>query len=117
MKQYFTEYKNWEDWQNGMWKTHEKNQENELISNAINCLKNPLSAMQRVVNDWPVCTKVNLSDKSQNRKSWLGQAACCIVYGIPEHLTRKAWMMLTDEERINANEIAKKVIEQWEKSQ
>jgi len=112
MKQYFTDYKNWEDWQNGMWKMPDKEQETELINDAIICLKNPESAMQRVVNEWTESTRVNLTNNGQNKKSWLGQAACCIEYGTPEKLTRIAWGKLTKEEQKNANSIAKQIIEQ-----
>lgn len=116
MNQYFTHYKNWEDYQNGMWTSHEKSKEIELVELATQCLLNPKEPMLKVINQWSESTKVNLTNLSSNRKSWLGQAACCLEYGVPETLTRAAWNNLTEEQRNNANEIAKQVIEQWEKN-
>lgn len=117
MKQYFTDYKNWEDWQNGMWRKHDPEQEQELINDAVLCLLNPEPSMNRVIKEWPECTKVNLTNNSQNKKSWLGQAACCIEYSVPEKLTRIAWGTLTKNQQNNANKIAKEIILKWEKEQ
>lgn len=116
MKQYFTDYKNWEDWQNGMWKNPDPDQEIELLNDAVKCLTNPTEAMQRVVDEWKIATRVNLTNKGQNQKSWLGQAACCIEYAVPEKLTRVAWNGLPKEIKDNANRIAKQIIEQWERT-
>lgn len=115
-KQFYSHYTLWEDFNCGMWNKYE-GLEKEGLSKCISLLQNPELGMIMVTKNWNISTKVNLSDKQQNRKSWLGQAACCIIHGVPENITRKAWMMLTEQERDNANQIAKKVIEQWEKSQ
>jgi len=74
------------------------------------------AAMLRVVNEWPIATKINLTNYGQNRRAWLGQAACCIELGIPEHLTRLGWntsMLGCDREAANA--IAEHVIYNWER--
>lgn len=116
MNQYFTDYKNWEDYQNGMWKIHDPNEEQKLIDLATDCLNDPVEAMSRVINEWPEATKVNLTNKGSNRKSWLGQAACCIRSGVPEKLTRIAWNALPKQSKDNANRIAKEIIEKWERN-
>lgn len=115
IEQYFTHYLEWEDYQNGFWKSIPKDQESNKIQIAKSILLNPEIAMQKVIDFWPISTRVNLSDVRSNRKSWLGQAACCINSGIPEHITRMAWNKLTDEEKNNANNVAKQIIEKWEK--
>lgn len=116
MKQYFTDYKNWEDYQNGMWKPYPKEDESDLINDAIKCLNNPKESMTRVIKEWVIATKVNLTNLGCNRKSWLGQAACCIEYRVPESLTRIAWNSLPDGVKKSANLIAKQIIEEWERN-
>lgn len=114
MKQYYTDYKNWEDFKAGMWNPSEDETLDEL--NALKVLSDPREAMQRVINEWPETTRCNLTNLSCNRKSWLGQAACCIHYAVPEYITRRVWNTLPKEMKDNANQIAKEIIESWEKS-
>ena len=114
MNQYFTHYENWEDWKNGMYRDVPKSEHEKFVSKAVECLINPESAMLSVVIEWKEATKENLTDRKANRKSWLGQAACCYQYGCPEQCTREAWSILTPEQRENANNVAKIVIELWE---
>lgn len=114
MEQFFTHYTNWEDWKHGMWNKSES-PESDLIK-AIDTLVNPNESMNRVVSEWPVSTKQALTDVKSNRRSWLGQAACCISNNVPESITRLAWGKLTDEQRLNANNIATKIILEWEKN-
>lgn len=113
MEQFFTHYTNWEDWKNGMWSKPNNQIEQEKV--AIQILSNPLGAMTRVIAEWPVSTRQNLTDVRSNRKSWLGQAACCIESGIPEQVTRSAWNNLSEDQKNNANNIAQTIIEIWEK--
>lgn len=72
------------------------------------------SAMDDVICDWPNSTLNALTDQQQNRQAWLGQAAVCIRFGIPEYITRKAWKELSLHEQDLANLEAKRVIKHWE---
>lgn len=74
-------------------------------------------AMMRVLVEWPISCEHNLSDTSQNRKAWIGHAACAIAIGCPEDIVRAAWHHLTDEQRTLANAAADHAIKQWEKMQ
>lgn len=114
MKQYYTDYKNWEDFKAGMWNQSEDEDFHEHA--ATETLKHPRAAMERVINEWPETTRCNLTNLSCNRKSWLGQAACCIETGVPEYITRRVWNRLDKAIKDNANQIAKEIIESWEKS-
>lgn len=49
-----------------------------------------------------------------NRIAWLGQCACCLYGGIKQDETKKAWHLLSEEQQQKANEIARKLIEEWE---
>lgn len=106
-------YTEWEDYQNGMYGSVEKSLEPILTEKAIGVLRDPVWAMSRVINEWPISCVENLSIKS---KSWLGQAACCIEHGVPEYLTRQAWNSLSKQEQNNANNIASEIIEQWQRT-
>lgn len=113
---YYTHYKNWEDWQNGMYRDVTKSEYDMYVKLAIDCLRSPYKSMLAVTKNWYHSTKQNLSDLSSNRRSWLGQAACCFQYNVPEQCTREAWGKLTKQERINANKIADKTIRKWEET-
>lgn len=114
IQKYYTHYKNWEDWQNGMYR--DVKDKTYYINKSIECLKNPEKPMLNVIKKWKYASRENLSDLTSNRRSWLGQAACCYEFKSPEHCTREAWGLLTKEERINANKIAENVIRKWEES-
>lgn len=95
---------------------HNENK-SELINKAINILSNKdlcLKYMLLVVKNWEHSTFENLSNITQNRRAWLGQAACCYAEKIPEYLVRESWMLIKEEDRIQANNIADKVILGWE---
>ena len=108
-------YWEWEDWKNGMYEMPNKEREINMQEKAIEVLKNPYEPMLSVITEWTICTNHNFTKQGTNKKSWLGQAACCYEYGIPEHVTRSVWNNLTEEERKNANNIADKIIELWQK--
>lgn len=114
VKRYYTHYLNWEDWQNGMYRDIVKSEFDKYVKLAIECLRNPYDPMFNVTKEWYNSSYENLSDYTSNRKSWLGQAACCYNSKVPEQCTRHAWGLLTEKERQNANNIAKQVIQKWE---
>lgn len=116
MEQYFTSYENWEDWKNGMWSKSDTPTIHEIqVISILGDIDQCEYSMTRVINEWPISTKQNLTDVKSNRRSWLGQAACCLQSGVPESITRSAWFKLTEEQRLNANNIAEKLIKEWEK--
>lgn len=74
------------------------------------------SYMDRVIEEWPISCENALTDYNLNRRAWLGHAAVALALNIPEDITRKAWGVLTDEQRLLANREAERAIQQWEKS-
>ena len=116
MKQIFAKYQDWEDYKAGMYSTDYKNEE-ILVSDSIKMLSNTdlfFHTCIDLIQDWTVSASVNLTNKSCNRKAWLGQAACCYAYNVPEICTRIAWGKLSNEQQIDANIIADKVIRIYE---
>lgn len=63
---------------------------------------------------YPYSCEHNLTNHGMNRIAYIGQASCYYAYGITEEETRKAWGLLTDEQRKEANEVAKRVLNEWE---
>lgn len=113
MKQIYHPYYLWEDYINGMWKKAIKEQEQELITQSYEFMRNHKlfgEAMNAVVNNWKYTCEHNLTDNSINHKAFLGQCAVCYKLGAPEYITRIAWSMLNDNEKDLANKEAKKNI-------
>jgi hypothetical protein len=113
MNQIFHHYELWEDYQKGMYYISKERDTEGLIQSAKKLLCNPPileREMRRVINEWPIATEVNLTNLGQNRRAWLGQAACCISEKVPEILTRLAWNGMTEVQQAIANNVADKII-------
>lgn len=113
MRQVYAHYEKWEDFQNGMFEMTDIPDKDVKVISAIQLLKNPESfykVCHELIIQWPVASKVNLTNLGQNRRAWLGAAACCYKYSTPEYLTRIAWSLLNKEHQDNANSAADKVI-------
>lgn len=70
--------------------------------------------MMRVIHEWPNSCLNALTDYNLNRKAWIGHAACALALRCPEDITRQAWGLLSDEQRILANRQADRAIQSWE---
>ena len=117
MKQVYHRYELWEDYQNGMYETQWTN-EGELVLKSKKLLSNPkefCNIASEMIDNWKIAAENNLTNKSMNRRAWIGQAACCYNHGCPELLTRVAWKELTDEQRTDANIIADGLIRRYER--
>lgn len=117
MKRIYHHYEKWEDWQNGMFSNHNPLNQDKLVWDAKGLLSNSgklHDAMNSVIESWKFAAEENMSHRGRNRQAWLGQASCCFVHKVPEHLTKIAWNMLTDQQRIEANEVADIVIKKWD---
>lgn len=69
--------------------------------------------MLEVVKQWEYSCEHNLSDTSQNRRAWIGHAACALALQCPEDIVRRAWSFLTAEQQRLANKEADKAIKFW----
>ncbi len=117
MRQYYADYQKWEDYINGMYNTTLLDKE-LLVKNAVLLLSDAQKfdkTCKDVINNWKVASAVNLTNKSCNRRAWIGQSACCFEYKVPEILTRVAWGKLTEKQRVSADKIADKHILDYEK--
>lgn len=73
-------------------------------------------SMMMVVKRWRYSCEHNLTDISQNRRAWLGHAACALKFNCPEDIVREAWHWLSNEQRSMANAEADKAISFWEEN-
>ena len=115
MERIFHHYELWEDYHAGMY-DESKEGRKRRVEEAARILGTPSiceRAMKMVVSDWKYATEYNLSNAEINRKAWLGQAACCRYSGVHEDETREAWGIMTESQRIEANNIAARIIKAW----
>lgn len=114
MKQIYAPYYLWEDYIYGMYKTIK--QGDEIINKGVLLLGDEklfFEVANELVINWQISTSINLTNNTINKKAWLGQASCCYKYGLTEESTRIAWGLLTEEQRIKANNVANKIIKTW----
>lgn len=117
MKQVFEHYEKWEDYQAGMYEMKDVSNEDEKVNNAVLLLSSEtdfFDTLTKLVQDWQIATAVNLTNKGQNRRAWLGAAACMYKYQTPEYLTRIAWNLLDSQTQHKANLVAEKIINIFE---
>lgn len=117
MEQKFHPYYEWEDYQAGMYDELKQGRE-QRVQLAITLLSNCMNLhrfMKEVTIRWKVATEHVFTNTRNNKKSWLGQAACCLFAGIKEDETREAWKYLTEEQRDKANATANEIIKEWVK--
>jgi hypothetical protein len=74
------------------------------------------SWMIKVSQEWKYSCEHNLTDKSSNRRAWIGHAAVAFAMQCPEDITRQAWAFLTEEQQTLANLEADKAINLWERA-
>ncbi|MBR5835566.1 MAG: hypothetical protein IKY66_05315 [Bacteroidales bacterium] len=63
---------------------------------------------------FPYACEHNLTNTTMNRIAYIGQASCFFLHGLVEEEVRGAWGYLTEEQRNEANETARKTLEEWE---
>lgn len=111
MERIYHKYVLWEDHKNGMYNDNDILDKDVMVSKSIELLKSPEKfyfVMQNILKDWKFAVENNLSNRSQNRRAWLGAAACSYNHKCPEYLTRIAWSLLNNDVQKMANNIADK---------
>ncbi len=120
MNQIFEHYEKWEDYKAGMFSIVNVCDKDKKVSDAINLLSSQskfYEASKKMMQQWPISTDVNLTNKGQNRRAWIGAAACMFECNAPEILTSMAWNSLSKENQNKANAIADKLIHEFETKQ
>lgn len=118
MKRVYFHMRNMEEYHSVMWKTIPVEKRDAAVEAAANLMRDPNAfelACVQAVTEWPNSSIANFTASSINHKAWLGHAACCIVCGSSEDLTRAAWNTLNEEQQRLANDAAQRVIDEWRK--
>jgi hypothetical protein len=117
MERVFKKYTDWEDYQNGMFDDPPKNIEDSINLSLFLLRDEELfyKVGLNVICNWKNSSEVNLTNKSSNRRSWVGQACCSYMFQVTERATRKAWSILTEKEKVIANKVADKIIDEYER--
>jgi hypothetical protein len=108
----------WEETKTNMWR-NVRNRE-EYLAKTRRLMMRPKAFgffMRRVAMNWPFSSEHNLSQRNQNRRAWLGQAACAYALNAPEDVVRIVWKSLPEQKQIEANSEADKSIKYWEHKQ
>lgn len=105
-------YREWECFKNGM---YENGNDIEIIKQCYEILTsdNLKDNMTDTSKTYEIATKVNFTNKMFNPISWLGQATCNLLIGATAQEVCKAWMMMSKDQQVKANNIAKEVINEW----
>ena len=117
MNQVYTPYTKWECYKNGMWSKVDAISEQKMLQIAISFTSDHVSygsAMREVVFAWENSMLNFLTNKSINRRAYLGHCAVSFKLGIPEYIVRMAWKHLTPKQQQLADLVAEKTIKEWE---
>lgn len=113
----FHPYTRWEDYRNGFYDTVAVKEKEEKIQKVLELFNNKEiteKMMRHVINHWKYSCENNLTNYSLNRVAWIGQAACCVYFRVPNTITMEAWNLLSKEVQERSNDIANMVIREWE---
>ena len=116
MKRVYNKYIDWEDFKNGMF-SNKKEEFEKMVNESFFLLTNLdffEKACFNVLEKWPISSIENLTNTSQNRKAWIGQASCSYKYGSTESATKKAWFRMSEIEKHKANIVAERAIKTYE---
>jgi len=116
MKRIYHHYEKWEEVDSGMWDKASADAERELLSKAIDFTGNAElygSFMLKIIEDWPFSCEQAFTNPSMNHLAWVGHAACCLAIGCPEYITRRAWGVLSQKQKDEANEKATNAVYRW----
>lgn len=70
----------------------------------------------KMLKDYSKSCETFLNNRNINKLAFIGQATCCYYGGVPEIITKEVWKNLTPEQKNKANNVAKKVLKLYEKS-
>ena len=117
MIQVYKPYWKWECYNNGMWNKVNKKTESIMLETAIEFTGNHIlygKSMNDVVFKWNNTIENHLTNKSINRRAFLGHCAVFYKHQIPEYIVRMAWKELNNEQRRLADLEAERTIKEWE---
>lgn len=109
----FIDYRNWECFNNGMYRTETNKIYYKKAIKFMSDTDKFKKAMEYVILNWKNTMIHHLTNSSINKRAFLGQCACSYAIDCPEQIVIIAWKELTDEQRINADLEAQKLIDNY----
>lgn len=116
VNQVWVPYWEWEDFHAGMWRKVHPHEEAKMLKIAVDFTGDHVrygSAMKEVVDAWPRTMINSLTNRSINKRAFLGHCAVCFKLGIPEYITRAAWKELKPRQQELADKVAQETVDQW----
>ena len=118
MKRTYHHYTKWECFNSGFYEIITGDERVEKIQSVIEMFNSEQCTekyMNKAINLWPNSCDHFLSNVSNNRIAYIGQAACCIYDEVPNLVTMEAWKVLDYSVQKRSNNIAQLLILKWEK--
>lgn len=103
----------WEDFDAGLYRADVSD---EAVADSVALLADPdqfAEVAAEMVREWPNSAVHNLRFMWTGRNAWIGQASCLYAHGATGLATRRAWGMLTDQQRRAANAVAETIRTRW----
>jgi len=117
IKRIFHDYRDWEDYKNGMFSKNNIDDIN-IIRKVARLLSNEMMFYTNgkdMLRYYKKSAEHNLTNPSRNKQAWIGQATASYMFKACEENIKRAWNeFMTDDQRIKANQIADKLITEWE---
>ena len=117
MERIYHRYENWECFKAGFFRNVSGEEKKELAKKVIELFEDSKQTelfMKKVIENWIYSCEHNLTNLSLNRVAWLGQSACCLFAKIPYSITMENWRFVSEPKRIEACEIAERLIKDYE---
>lgn len=115
MERRWTSWDTWEDYKSNFYGsvTGDWQRDNtlELYASLLRDLPKFEAALQHIVEKWPNSLLHNLTDAGRNRRAYMGQAACALLYRVPHKVSMSGYQLLTQAEKDAADAMAWKYIE------
>jgi hypothetical protein len=119
MDRIYHSYEKWECFKAGFFRNVSGDEKKALSKKVIELFEDSEKTeifMRKVLEDWIYSNEHNLSNLSLNRIAWLGQSACCLFAKVPYRITMENWRYVSEQKRIEACEIAERLINQYEEN-
>lgn len=117
MNRIFHPWHLWEDYQynfhGGIADVADKDNTLKLYADMLRDLDKFEAALKVIIVDWKYSCEHNLTNEAMNRIAYLGQAACAYYFKVPNSLSMGGYNLLTDDEKIAADNMAQKYIDLW----
>lgn len=115
MKRIFHPWDKWEDYKHGFYggMPYLQDKTLELYASLLRDLPKFEAALKVITSEWKYSCEHNLTNESMNRVAYLGQAACALLYNVPNNASMGGYNLLTLEEQKAADVMAQKYLNIW----